>query len=293
MGPRHRRNSRRCRLAWAIVAATGLFASSLVATDALASGGGSKRNRVSITYVPPTEQAHAPILTALKERRALERIQALLAGVPLPRRLTLAVEGCDGEINASYDDSTTRVTICYEYLAYIQETSRDLPRQAIEAGLTPQTYVVGPFLEVVLHEVAHALFDLLKVPILGREEDAADQLAAYILLQLDDDEARQVILSIATMYAQEAQDIPTKLKEFADEHGTPAQRFFNLLCIGYGARPMLFADVVEKGFLPAERAHQCAAEYRQVSYAVSRLIAPHLGGDAKGRREALRRSLRP
>ena len=40
-------------------------------------------------------------------------------------------------------------------------------------------------------EVAHAAFSMLKVPILGCEEDAADQVAAYLLLQLDKDEARR------------------------------------------------------------------------------------------------------
>ena len=44
---------------------------------------------------------------------------------------------------------------------------------------------------------------------------------------------------------------------FVDEHGTPAQRLYNLLCIAYGSDKELFADVVEKGYLPKERA-ECA-----------------------------------
>src|SRR5688572_32230290 len=50
----------------------------------------------------------------------------------------------------------------------------------------------------------------------------------------------------------------------AGEHGTPAQRFYNLVCIAYGADAQLFADLVQKGYLPKERAEGCAEEYQQV-----------------------------
>jgi hypothetical protein len=37
---------------------------------------------------------------------------------------------------------------------------------------------------------------------------------------------------------------------FSDEHGTPAQRLFNLLCIAYGSDKDLFADIVKQGYFP-------------------------------------------
>jgi Putative metallopeptidase len=126
----------------------------------------------------------------------------------------------------------------------------------------------------VLHELAHAIFDLKKVPILGREEDAADQLAAYMLLQLGEQEARRTITSIAAMYASEAKEAPPKLTDFANEHGVPAQRLYNILCLSYGKDPKMFGDLVEKGYLPHERAELCGDEFRQVQFAVTRLIAP-------------------
>ena len=36
---------------------------------------------------------------------------------------------------------------------------------------------------------------------------------------------------------------------------------FNILCIAYGADKKLFADVVEKDFLPKSRAEVCEREY--------------------------------
>ena len=66
------------------------------------------------------------------------------------------------------------------------------------------------------------------------------------------------------------------MKQFADAHGTPAQRFYNLLCIAYGADPQLFGDVVEKGLLPKDRAEDCEDEYQQVAFAYQKLIGPHI-----------------
>ena len=43
--------------------------------------------------------------------------------------------------------------------------------------------LIAPLMDVFLHEAAHALFDLLAIPVLGGEDDAADQVAAYYMLQ--------------------------------------------------------------------------------------------------------------
>ena len=66
------------------------------------------------------------------------------------------------------------------------------------------------------------------------------------------------------------------LEAFSSAHGAPAQRFYNLLCLAYGADPKLFADVVEKGYLPQKRAAICRGEYREVAFAFKQLVAPHL-----------------
>src|SRR5262249_1579898 len=115
-------------------------------------------------------------------------------------------------------------------------------------------------------------------PLFGREEDAADQFSTYILLRFEKDEARRLILGSAYQYKGDlsAPTVTVTQQTFADEHGTPAQRFFNLLCMPYGADPKLFADVVEKKFLPEDRAIGCEREYQQVAQAFNTLIGPHI-----------------
>lgn len=224
------------------------------------------------SYVKPKNVQHQALYDKLRAERPLERIASRVR-VRLPRPLTIQAKGCDGEINAWYDPDTSTITICYEYVAYIQELSQTISPAGVREGLTPENYPAGPFLEVTLHELAHAVFDMQKVPILGREEDAADQLAAFALLRLEGDVARRAIASISVMYAKEANEAAPKLKDFADEHGLPAQRLYNLLCLAYGFDRKRYGDLVEKGYLPAQRAEACPDEYKQVAYAYKRLIA--------------------
>jgi hypothetical protein len=163
--------------------------------------------------------------------------------------------------------------VCYEYL---EELKSNAPDKTTLGGATPQDAIYGPIIEVFLHEVSHALFDQLKIPILGREEDAADLLAAYSMLKLDKDIARRTVSGVSFMYGREARSENLNLERFADVHGLTAQRLYNLLCIAYGADSQLFADVVEKGWLPKSRAEGCADEYRQVEYAVEKLLGQYV-----------------
>jgi hypothetical protein len=111
------------------------------------------------------------------------------------------------------------------------------------------------------------VFAILKTPLFRREEDAADQFSTYIMLQLEKDEARRLIL-VPVQGGPIIPDVTVTQQTFAGEHGTPAQRFFNLLCVAYVADPRLFSDVVEKGFLPEDRAVGCKREYIQLSICI-------------------------
>jgi hypothetical protein len=82
-----------------------------------------------------------------------------------------------------------------------------------------------------------------------------------------------------------ARDETPSREHYADVHSLTAQRLFNVMCMAYGFDPDAFAELVDKGHLPKERAEGCWAEYGQVAQAVSTLIRPHL--DPARRRDAL------
>lgn len=248
----------------------------------------SRPDRIVVSYVKPKSAEHLPIFERLKVLRFLERFQDFLKPFELPRNLLFKTEGCDGEANAWYEDGA--VTICYEY---IDEIWKIVPEQTTDWGVAPIDALIGPIFDTMLHEFGHALFEMLKLPVFGREEDAADQVAAYMTLQLGKVEARRLIGGTANAYLAEvkAASTPPTLQQFANEHGTPAQRLFNLLCIAYGADPKVFGDITARGYLPKERAEGCEQEYKQAAFAFETLITPHV--NARLARRVMKRSWLP
>jgi hypothetical protein len=270
------------------LAVASMLVASTVAMPAFAD---SQTIRIQISYEPPKDPEHGQIYEELKRLRALEKLQEFVSPFRLPRTLTIMLAGCDGEADAFYGDD--EITICYEY---VDELWKNMPAQTTPGGVTPTDTVFGPLFDTSLHEFAHALFDMLNLPVLGREEDAADQVAAYIYLQLDPAESRRLITGTVYAYAAEAMkgempssleefaeviraERPRSLEEFAGEHGTPAQRAYNVMCMAYGADRKVFGDFAEKGFLPSERAEFCHEEYEQVQHAFEALVGPHIDQD--------------
>ena len=233
----------------------------------------AKSNRITVTYELPENQEYLHIYSLLKEdRHSLEKVQEILSPIRLPWTLELLLAECDGEADAMYWDGT--ITICYEY---IDELWDAMPASTTVNGVAPIDTVAGPFVDSILHEFAHALFDYLDIPVLGREEDAADQVSAYIYLRFPPAEARRLITGTIYAYMKEVEDTdaPT-MEEFADEHSTTEQRRFNLLCMAYGHDPEQFKDVVVWGGLPQFRVDICEEEYELIALAFHTLIGPHI-----------------
>ena len=70
--------------------------------------------------------------------------------------------------------------------------------------------------------------------------------------------------------------IRVRLEGFANIHGQPQERFYNLLCLAVGADPVQFADLAEVGYLPPTRSATCNYEYRKVVDAFRKEISPHI-----------------
>jgi hypothetical protein len=233
---------------------------------------GLKTDQFDYQYVEPKNPAHLPIQEMLKNRRLLEHLQEFLSPICLPEKLTLKVEGCDGVANAYFWENAIKV--CYEYFEYIQKYTP----KAVRQGLTPHDAMIGPTIDVFLHELGHALVEVLDIPFFGREEEVADYIGTYILLHFGKDDARRLILGASIVGGNEAleeQGKAPELRLIADTHDLPAQRYFNRWCMAYGMNPELFADAISTGMLPESRAKRCRYEYRTNDFAFKTLIAPY------------------
>lgn len=265
-----------------------ILVATVLPAAASARPGSHDAGRIRVVYEPPKKAAYRGIYDEMRKRRVLERVGAVVGLVRLPTRLTYRLKECAGELNAWYAPENRSVTVCYELLDSVVKAA---PRSTSPAGVTRQEAIRGPIFQILLHESSHALFDLLDVPILGREEDAADQVASVILLHLGSADARMVVAGGGYFFATTAKDEPGDKGAFADVHGLSWQRFYNLACLAYGSDKRRYRDVVAKGYLPKDRAEGCEEEYDQVAFAFRKLIGPHLRVRPGGG-ERLRRAFR-
>ena len=122
----------------------------------------------------------------------------------------------------------------------------------------------------LLHEIGHALVDVLELPITGLEETAVDQFAAVALVELLDD-------PIAVLEASDLFDWVSYVPEeadFYDEHALDQQRFFELRCLVYGTDPDEYADELDGLDLDEGRAELCIDNLARVFDAWGELLAP-------------------
>jgi Putative metallopeptidase len=87
-------------------------------------------------------------------------------------------------------------------------------------------FVVGNTLVLLLHEMGHVHISEMHLPVLGREEDAADTFAALRLLQIGTDFSRNSLAEAAKgWFLNDRRDQQTGEKPlFYDEHNLSQQR---------------------------------------------------------------------
>jgi hypothetical protein len=154
----------------------------------------------------------------------------------------------------------------------------DITRQRTQDESEQTQIIDGTFVEAVLHEVALAVFDLLRVPVWGRAEDAADRVAALIMVQFSDQVALTTIIGTAKFF--EYSNHAWTGVDFADEGSPEAQRFYNYLCIAYGSDRRTFNFLAPRlgpsltPTLTYHRVERCPGEFRQVQHAFDLRIMP-------------------
>ena len=244
--------------------------------------------RIHIEYQPPKDPAQQNVYDAIRERHMLEMVRKIFSPFMLGDiNLNIRTISC-GVSNAWYQriGNVPTVSICYEYL---QEIWQNMPEETKEVkdAVTMKEAVCGQLFFAVAHELGHAMFDIFDVPVFGRQEDAADEFATYIMLQFGGEQALQLIDGAAFGYHAFIGDLKDKpevtlpLAAFSSDHGAPQERYFNLICIAYGYDDRLFAGEMDK--IPAGRAKNCKSEYADLKFAMRTVFWPHLDHDKVAR----------
>lgn len=219
---------------------------------------------VRLAEPAPLQAADRDLAQQLEASGALRRAAELVnARVALGKTVTLRHASCDGP-NAWYLPETREVQVCLalaRHLAGLLAAQLDDEEQLLQA-------LDGALRFIALHELGHALVDALQLPVTGREEDAVDQFAVWLLLAEGDSGA---VLSAASLFGSEI----SGGDDLAAAHSLDQQRYFSMLCWVYGSDAASRPSLIEDWALPADRAAGCVEEYAQLGRSWQRLLAAH------------------
>jgi hypothetical protein len=138
-----------------------------------------------------------------------------------------------------------------------------LSAQDIDAD--QEDYIRDNTIFFVYHELGHALIDLLRLPIFGQEEDAADVLGVVLSEKINsEDDNESIMLSTADNFAYLSENAENDGYELAfwDTHGLDQQRYYTILCLHYGADPERRQAIVSDLGLPEDRQQTCPEEFQ-------------------------------
>lgn len=170
----------------------------------------------------------------------------------------------------------------YAAPAIAQELTEDQQQIATEFAINNSSFVIQ-------HEIGHLLIGELGLPVLGKEEDAADSLATIMLLSTEGEEADQALIDAADGWYLSELDAGEEFEasDFYDEHSLSIQRAYQVVCMSVGAKPEVFAETAEEYEIDAERQESCAFDYETAVNSWTTLLEPHEGDASSGGKVAI------
>ena len=146
-------------------------------------------------------------------------------------------------------------------------------------------FVLGNIIFVLFHEIGHALVSELELPVLGREEDAVDRFATFLLTpEGDEDEASDpstILVDAMSGWFLSSDQTELADIEWWDEHGPDQQRAYQIACLLYGADTDKFKPMADEVELPDSRRESCAAEATSNTASWEKVLEPHVLNDGE------------
>jgi Putative metallopeptidase len=138
-------------------------------------------------------------------------------------------------------------------------------------------FVFGNILFVAAHELGHALISEMKLPILGREEDAADVFAIVVALQIGDHLSHRVLEEAAKGWflAARRDKREGQALGYYERHGLNEQRAYQIVCLMVGSDPVKFKTLADETKLPQDRRRTCVWDYESAVGSWDSVLARH------------------
>ncbi len=164
--------------------------------------------------------------------------------------------------------------------AYAQDATEDPAVAAMDFAMHDAAYTM-------YHEIGHLLVSELGLPVLGKEEDAADALAVILLLNDEEnpDEAFNTLIDSADgWYFNAVKSTGEGVEDFSyyDEHSLDIQRAYAMVCMMVGFNPTDFKETADIYELDQDRQDACAYTYNQALDSWNTVLQPHFNNGDPG-----------
>lgn len=197
----------------------------------------------------------------IKRTKILEAIADDINGyLALPEDLYITFDECQSS-NAFYDESSKKVTICYEMVSYLYQLFKTKTKNRAQL----REMVINTTLFIFYHEMGHALIDLMDLPVTGKEEDTVDNFSIFLLADGSRKGSMAVLDGAIAFYlmGEPEQNIPLKNLELWDEHSLDHQRFYHIICMLYGSNPVQNHALIRRKMLPLSMTNRCIEDYQK------------------------------
>lgn len=226
-------------------------------------------------------QYEEPVLDELKEAKSgiiasglVDQIAGYMnTNLQLPEPVQILFTE-DSEEGPYYDGESRKIVIPY---AFWVECRKRFEKEysSKSAGNVVDELCEAVMAHTLYHELGHALIDVCRLPVTGREENVADEFAVLMLVD-SFQEGRYMALIAGDYFALEGSTLEEVTDEdLFDEHALDDQRFFTTFCVAYGVAPddelkkeMLELDISE------ERLDTCVADAERRVLAWTTLLRP-------------------
>lgn len=191
----------------------------------------------------------------------------------LPFDITIHV--VNGLVGPSYDPTTKVMTLSYGFVNFTAGVlKKNFPElRTADEEFGKQLASVDGF--ILVHEFGHVFVDAFELPVLGREEDAADAVATVFLTRAVTNGREYAFYAARFFNALSQRQRNLAAADFFDEHSLDKQRAYSIVCLIAGSSEQAYNDVAKLEILSEERQRRCPAEYEQKVKAVENLLKPH------------------
>lgn len=153
--------------------------------------------------------------------------------------------------------------------------AQDLGKKAQEAA---HRFAVNNALFVLYHEVGHLIIDQLRLPILGREEDAADNIATWTMLTTATPDSHAALADAAYGWRLSGLAYNTELESdtLYGEHSLDQQRAYQIVCHMVGHDDSGFRAIAAAYGIDRNRQESCFWDWDLMNRSMRDLIRTHV-----------------